>query len=254
MLPSLVSSIGSKPARGASPVVPNDADDCANRVCIAWVDVACLTRECMTHAVGTEQRLFVLMPFASVYDLIRHCGRKPDLIVYHSHEADCVNLEDIAALRDGFADTQLVVLSDALTLEPGVVKNVLLQGASGFILTSRTGLHMMVSALGLVASGGTFVPKEFLFNEPQRASLAEHRPDSKSGGLTDRELEVLALVKEGKPNKLIAHALNMSPSTAKVHVRNLMRKMGASNRTQAAMNADKHLRPEARRYQDRLIA
>jgi DNA-binding NarL/FixJ family response regulator len=254
MLPSLVSSIGSNPARGASPAVPGAADDCADRVCIAWVDVSCLTRECMTHAVGTEQRLFILMPFASVYDLIRHCGRKPDLIVYHSHEADCVNLADIAALRDAFADTQLVVLSDALRLEPGVVKNVLLKGASGFILTSRTGLHMMVSALGLVASGGTFVPKEFLFNEPQPAVLADFRADSKSGSLTDRELEVLALVKQGKPNKLIAHALNMSPSTAKVHVRNLMRKMGASNRTQAAMNADKHLRPEVRSYQDRLIA
>jgi DNA-binding NarL/FixJ family response regulator len=238
MLPSLVSSIGSNPARGASPAAPGAADDFADRVCIAWVDVACLTRECMTHAVGTEQRLFVLMPFASVYDLIRHCGRKPDLIVYHSHEADCVNLKDIAALRDAFAETQLVVLSDALTLEPGVVKNVLLKGASGFILTSRTGLHMMV----------------FLFNEPQPAGLADYRTDSKSGCLTDRELEVLALVKEGKPNKLIAHALNMSPSTAKVHVRNLMRKMGASNRTQAAMNADKHLRPEVRRYQDRMIA
>jgi DNA-binding NarL/FixJ family response regulator len=112
----------------------------------------------------------------------------------------------------------------------------------------------MVSALGLVASGGTFVPKEFLFDEPQPASLADFRSDSKSGHLTDRELEVLALVKEGKPNKLIAHALKMSPSTAKVHVRNLMRKMGASNRTQAALNADKHLRRGGRSYPDRLIA
>ena len=48
---------------------------------------------------------------------------------------------------------------------------------------------------------------------------------------------MLAQLQQGKANKIIAHELGMSESTAKVHIRNIMRKMGATNRTQAAFNA-----------------
>jgi DNA-binding NarL/FixJ family response regulator len=216
----------------------------ANTICIGWVDVSCLTRECMSHAVSMAQRLFIIVPFESVRDCIKYSDRKIDLIVYHSHEADSVNARDIAALRDAFASTQLVVLSDATSLNPAVVRDILIKGASGFILTNQTGLQMVVSALGLVASGGTFVPKEFLMSErPTPSSGVEPRPP-RSGQLTQREVEVLMLMKQGKPNKVIAHELKMSQSTVKVHARNLMRKMGATNRTQAAMNADERWLPE----------
>ena len=48
---------------------------------------------------------------------------------------------------------------------------------------------------------------------------------------------MLAQLQQGRANKIIAHELGMSESTAKVHIRNIMRKMGATNRTQAAFNA-----------------
>ena len=50
-------------------------------------------------------------------------------------------------------------------------------------------------------------------------------------------MAVLAQLRQGKANKLIAHELSMSESTVKVHVRNIMRKMGATNRTQAVYKA-----------------
>ena len=228
-------------AAASSP--PNGANE-ASPVCIAWIDVSSLTRECMTHAVASAQRLFLIVPFESVYDCIKASERKIDLIVYHSHEADTVNFADIAALREAFASTQLVVLSDATTLEPARVRDLLMQGASGFILTSQTGLQMLLSALSLVASGGTFVPKDFLFFEGKTDQQAARRPQ-RAGNLTARELEVLELVKKGKPNKLIAHELNLSESTVKVHIRNTMRKMGSTNRTHVAMNASKYLEAHA---------
>jgi DNA-binding NarL/FixJ family response regulator len=215
--------------------------DETNTVWIAWIDVSSLTRECMTRAVSSAQRLFMIVPFESVYDCIKASDRKIDLIVYHSHESNSVNVADIAALREAFTSTQLVVLSDANTLEPAVVKDVLMQGASGFILTSQTGLQMMLSALSLVASGGTFVPKDFLFFEGNSDHAATAKQPRKAGQLTARELEVLELVKLGKPNKLIAYQLNLSESTVKVHIRNTMRKMGSTNRTHVAMNADKYI-------------
>ena len=55
--------------------------------------------------------------------------------------------------------------------------------------------------------------------------------------LTTRQIAVLSHLQQGKANKIIAHELRMSESTVKVHVRNIMRKMGATNRTQAAYRA-----------------
>ena len=209
-------------------------------VCIAWIDVSALTRECMTHAVTSAQRMFMIVRFSSVYDCIKDSDRKLDLIVYHAHESDSVDTADIAALREAFATTQLVVLSDATNLDPAVVKGVLTQGAAGFILTKETGLQMMVSALAMVAAGGTFIPREVLFYQADAKQSATSEPKRK-GRLTARELEVLQLLKQGKPNKLIAYELNLSESTVKVHIRNTMRKVGSTNRTHAAMHADSYM-------------
>ena len=230
-------------SNSGSPASP-DLNHQADMVCIAWIDMSVLTRECMTHAVAGAQRLFMIVPFDSVYDFLKAPERKIDLIVYHAHEADSVNSADIAALREAFATTQLVILSDATALDPAIVKGVLNQGASGFILTSQTGLQMLVSALGLVASGGTFVPKQVLFYQDNMTQTSAKEPRQK-GQLTARELDVLKLVKQGKPNKLIAYELNLSESTVKVHIRNTMRKMGSTNRTHVAMNADKYVEARA---------
>jgi DNA-binding NarL/FixJ family response regulator len=215
----------------------------SGELCIAWIDVSQLTRECLTSSVVRLQPLFVIIPFESVRDCLKHSGRALDLIVYHSHEndADTDWLEDIAALREAFSSVQIVVLSDVSEIEPAIVRDVLNRGAAGFVMTDRTSLQMVVSAISLVGSGGTFVPRDFLFMDRQPAPTAIARPSSEVGRLTQREVAVLALMKHGKPNKIIAHELGMSASTVKVHVRHIMRKMGAANRTQAALNADKLL-------------
>ena len=62
------------------------------------------------------------------------------------------------------------------------------------------------------------------------------RPD-----LTPRELAVIDLLREGKPNKLIARQLDMQENTVKVHVRNILRKLNAANRTHAALVANRLL-------------
>jgi DNA-binding NarL/FixJ family response regulator len=234
---------------GLIPVLPESSDT----LCIGWVDVSRLTRECMTNAVARAQSLFVILPFESVRDCIRHSGRVIDLIVYHSHLHDTVELDDISALKEAFASVQLVVLSDASSVESGVVREALTRGASGFVLTDSTGLQMVVSAISLVSSGGTFVPRDYLFMDSQPAQLQVQRQATEPGRLTQREVAVLGLMKHGKPNKIIANELGMSASTVKVHVRHIMRKMGAANRTQAALNADKLLGIPADRPRNRTV-
>lgn len=237
------------PMEGFDDVLPAWSGS-ATELCIGWVDVSRLTRECLTSAVARAQPLFIIIPFESISDCASHKGRMLDLIVYHSHEPDTVALEDVAALRAAFATVQIVVLSDASAIEPAIAREVLTRGASGFILTDSTSLQMVVSAISLVSSGGTFVPRDFLFmeREPTQAPISAHA--SEPGRLTQREIAVLGLMKHGKPNKIIANELGMSASTVKVHVRHIMRKMGAANRTQAALNADKLLGTSSERMRD----
>lgn len=61
--------------------------------------------------------------------------------------------------------------------------------------------------------------------------------------LTSRQAAVLALLREGKPNKIIAHELNVSENTVKVHISGIMRRLGVTNRTQAALTAQHRLLP-----------
>jgi DNA-binding NarL/FixJ family response regulator len=205
-----------------------------NTVRIGWIDISCLTRECLPQAVTTALEPSTIVPFESVRDCIQHSDMLLDLIVYHSHDSASVDLDDVAALGDAFSSVPLVVLSDATSMEPTRIREVLIRGASGFILTSRTGLKGVISGLKLVGLGGTFVPKEFLFTDQQPLP----RQTSEPGRLTQREIAVLGLMKHAKRNKVIAYELGLSESTVKVHVRQIMLKMGAANRTQAALNAD----------------
>ncbi|MCB8878413.1 response regulator transcription factor [Acidisoma silvae] len=68
-------------------------------------------------------------------------------------------------------------------------------------------------------------------------STASTRICAQNGTLTRRQSEVFACIKQGKPNKTIAYELGMSESTVKVHVRNIMQNLGATNRTHAVFVA-----------------
>jgi DNA-binding NarL/FixJ family response regulator len=141
-------------------------------------------------------------------------------------------------------------LSDASTVTPAAVRDILSHDVAGFILTRRTGVQMVVSAIRLVHSGGTFVPRDFLFMDGEQAAAPAAHSPAENGRLTPRERAVLELIRQGRPNKVIADELDMSASTVKVHVRNIMQKMDVANRTQIALGAEAFLdKDQPRRHQ-----
>ena len=81
-------------------------------------------------------------------------------------------------------------------------------------------------------AGGSYAPPASLLAD-------EPSPQEARGLLTSRQSEVLRELRQGKPNKIIAYELGMSESTVKVHIRNIMRKVGATNRTQVVYKAHK---------------
>lgn len=215
----------------------------ATPLSVAWIDSARLTRECLVTALVLSQPQFRVQGFESLEECLRLNEASPHLVVCYSHAEGDVDIGLVEALHKAYPGARIVVLSDAVTLPPPVVRNLLALGVAGFILTRRTGLQMMISAISLVCSGGTFVPRDFLFMDGQpTAALMPRKPEDSR--LTQREHAVLNLIRLGNPNKMVADALGMSASTVKVHVRNIMQKMGAANRTQVALRADRYLHPE----------
>lgn len=146
---------------------------------------------------------------------------------------------DVRFLQDRFAGAPIILLSDRE--DSAHVAEALGYGVRGFIPTSL-GASVVAEAVRLVGAGGTFVPASALVH-----ALGVRRDGSGLGGggagaeLTPRECEVLNLLRGGKPNKIIAATLDLKETTVKIHVRNIMRKLKATNRTEAALMAERAL-------------
>jgi DNA-binding NarL/FixJ family response regulator len=168
------------------------------------------------------------------------------------HEAlDLVLLDLTLPGVDGFAlldefraehpAMPVVVLSASERAED--VVRALDRGAMGFIPKSASS-EVMLHALRLVLSGGVYVPASAIAHqESQASSAARPRAPGKLTpadlGLTDRQGQVLALILQGLPNKLICRRLNLAEGTVKIHVAAILRALNVHNRTQAVIEASR---------------
>jgi DNA-binding NarL/FixJ family response regulator len=111
------------------------------------------------------------------------------------------------------------------------ILNVLEQGARGY-LPGNAGISVCIEAISMALAGGVFVAAENL-SDIQRI-LGTRRYQSKRGEMfTPREEDVIRVLRLGKANKTIAYALKLAPNTVKVHVRNILKKLRATNRAEA---------------------
>ena len=125
----------------------------------------------------------------------------------------------------------VIVIADSD--EPAEILALLESGAKGFIPTS-VNVKVAAEAIRLARAGGTFVPaNSFLaLRDAIHASANSTRP--LTGLFTSREVAVVEALRKGKANKIIAYELNLCESTVKVHIRNIMKKLKATNRTEVA--------------------
>ena len=148
----------------------------------------------------------------------------------------------IASLRDKFRDAPIVIMSESEKSEEVVA--AFQSGVRGFIPMSIAPM-VAVEAFEFIMTGGTFFPPAVLVDREQTDSRNREQSYSRISvhkdaaarelGLTVRQQQVLERLRCGDTNKLIARQLNLSASTVKVHVRHIMRKIGAANRTQVAL-------------------
>jgi DNA-binding NarL/FixJ family response regulator len=114
-------------------------------------------------------------------------------------------------------------------------------GAKGYIPCTM-GFEIAVEAVRFVLAGGIYAPLDCLL-AAGRPDLSEARVCQPSSGLTAREFAVVKAIQQGKPNKTIANELNLAESTVKAHVYNVLRKLKAKNRTEAAIKAQTVMEP-----------
>lgn len=145
--------------------------------------------------------------------------------------------DSAARIGELFPGKPCSVISDRIEADEAVAAAKLCVRA---YLSTNMDAEIACQAFTFILGGGSYFPREALLQSSAtngQAKRATQPADGDQGGLTRRQIEVLDKLRLGKSNKLIARDLKMQESTVKVHVRQIMRKLGAANRTQAAIIA-----------------
>jgi DNA-binding NarL/FixJ family response regulator len=143
-------------------------------------------------------------------------------------------LSQITRLKSADPSADVIVVSDIDDLDD--VLKAIEHGMRGYIPTSDR-LAVAVKAIQLVAAGGVYIPPSLLVWSGRlikEMSQAPKQQPQAEDAFTSRQMAVLEAVRRGKANKMIAYELNMCESTVKVHIRNVMKKLKAKNRTELA--------------------
>jgi DNA-binding NarL/FixJ family response regulator len=216
---------------------------------VALIDPKPLTRHSIGELLAEAFPECAMVVASTCEELLETEGvGRPNLVVVYIRSAGLTNTwvqSALELLRVRLPEASTVVLSDKDDVDD--VNRALTHGARGYIPTSVE-REVALAALRLIGAGGTFVPAHALRST---AAKVDDQPEGgrqrRSGGLdlTPRELSVIDLLREGKPNKLIARQLDMQENTVKVHVRNILKKLNARNRTHAAFVANRLLSQDA---------
>lgn len=187
-------------------------------------------RECFARCLETSYAGHDVVALESIaaWRNFEDGGRlSPTVIVYFIEGSNPSNLSGLDVLEEIAAEAPVLIVSD--TEDVNDVVRAFKSGVRGYIPTSLP-FNVVVEVVRLVQAGGTYVPANL--------ALQEKRPGEASKAaelLTERQLMVVGALCQGMANKQIAYKLSMSEHTVKVHLRHIMRKLNARNRTEVAI-------------------
>jgi DNA-binding NarL/FixJ family response regulator len=204
------------------------------------VDDHVLIREAMRGVITDLQRDAVVLEAGTYSQAMSLIQQHADLalVLLDLKLPDRDGFAALAELRERHPAISVVMLS-AFNDHDNVVR-ALDGGALGFI--PKTGSReLLLSALQLILAGGIYIPPDILTRESAAGAAGAspdagaRRPSPAELGLTERQVEVLALMMQGKSNKLICRALDLAEPTVKNHVSAILKSLGVSNRTEAVL-------------------
>jgi DNA-binding NarL/FixJ family response regulator len=206
---------------------------------ILVVDDHALIREAMRGVLKELCGEATVLEAASAGQATDLAEQHPDLalILLDLKLPDRDGIEMLGELRERYPATSVVMLS-AFNDRDNVLR-ALDNGALGFIPKTDS-REVLLGALRLILAGGTYIPPNVLARGPAADAAADKlapqkRPSPAELGLTERQVEVLALMMQGKSNKLICRGLDLAEPTVKNHVSAILKALGVTNRTEAVL-------------------
>ena len=140
-------------------------------------------------------------------------------------------LEGFYEIRKRYPELPIAIVSGVNDVR--IIRELLDGGARGYI-PKFAGSEQLMDALRRVLKGEIYVPDAMFIPQPQAVANG-----ARVSPLTSRQQDILPLLAEGMPNKRIAAALNVTEGTVKQHLKDLFRRLGVSNRTQAVKEAQR---------------
>jgi DNA-binding NarL/FixJ family response regulator len=192
------------------------------RIRVFSVDDHPLLREGIAAIINNQPDMTVIAQSANGQDAIQQFKlHQPDVTLMDLRLPDMSGIDVMNGIRAEFPEARIIILT---TFEGDVeIKRALEAGARGYLLKSMPPKEL-VEVIRQVHAGKKRIPSQLA------AQLAEHLSDE---ALTTREVEVLGQIAGGNRNRDIAEQLFISEETVKVHIKHIMEKLGASDRTQA---------------------
>jgi DNA-binding NarL/FixJ family response regulator len=200
------------------------------------VDDHSLIREAVRHVMQALAESVTVLTASDCHEGFAIAERESDLevLLLDFNLRGLSGVQAITAWRQRHPALPVVVLSSAD--DRATVLAAMAAGAAGFIPKASSN-EVMLSALRLVLAGGKYLPVEALAPDGSAPVRAADAVSVESLGLSPRQLEVLELIARGKPNKIICDELGLAERTVKAHVTEVLRALGVSSRTQAALAA-----------------
>ena len=192
------------------------------RIRVLSVDDHPLLREGIAALINSQADMELVSQASGGNEAIQQFREhRPDVTLMDLRLPDLSGIDALIAIRGEFPEARVIMLT---TFEGDVeIERALKAGAQGYLLKNMPP-STLVDTIRKVHAGKRYVPPELA------AQLAEHMSDE---DLTPREVEVLREVAGGNRNRDIADQLHISEETVKVHLKHIMDKLGANDRTQA---------------------
>jgi DNA-binding NarL/FixJ family response regulator len=186
------------------------------------VDDHPLLREGIAAIINSQPGMQLIAQASTGREAIQqYRAHRPDVTLMDLRLPDMSGIDTMIAIRSEFEDAKIVMLT---TFEGDVeIQRALAAGARGYVLKSMPPKEL-ADVVRQVHAGKKRIPPDVA------AHLAEHLSDE---ALTEREREVLRHVAAGNRNREIGVTLHISEETVKVHLKHIMEKLGASDRTEA---------------------